>query len=117
VYAGIPLEVISQGARHSSPVVTRDSHAHAESLVAAQATIGALFMPAQRDILRSGGMSSGRVLNLSARGLQRPRPPKASFLRPSFFLPSIPTGTPRALILRVYRLQRSRRWHLPTSAT
>ena len=48
VYAGIPLEVLSQGARHSSPVVTRIyAHAHTESLVAAQATIGALFMPAQ----------------------------------------------------------------------
>lgn len=48
VYAGIPLEVISQGARHSSPIITRIySHAHTESLVAAQATIGALFMPAQ----------------------------------------------------------------------
>jgi len=48
VYAGIPLEVISQGARHSSPIVTRVySHAHTESLVAAQATIGALFMPVQ----------------------------------------------------------------------
>ncbi len=47
VYAGIPLEIISQGARHSSPVVTRVySHAHTESLVATQATIGALFMPA-----------------------------------------------------------------------
>lgn len=48
VYAGIPLEVISQGARHSSPVVTRIySHAHTESLVAAQAVIGNLFMPAR----------------------------------------------------------------------
>lgn len=47
VYAGIPLEVISQGARHSSPVVTRIySHAHTASLVAAQTVIGALFMPA-----------------------------------------------------------------------
>lgn len=46
VYAGIPLEIISQGARHSTPGVTRRySHAHQESLVAAQATIGALFMP------------------------------------------------------------------------
>ena len=47
VYAGIPLEIVSQGARHSSPVVTRIySHAHQESLVAAQKTIAELFMPA-----------------------------------------------------------------------
>jgi hypothetical protein len=33
---------------NSAPVVTRIyAHAHTESLVAAQATIGALFMPAQ----------------------------------------------------------------------
>lgn len=47
VHAGIPLEIVSQGARHSSPVVTRIySHAHEEALRATQATIANLFMPA-----------------------------------------------------------------------
>jgi len=46
VYAGIPLEVLSLCARHSTPAVTRIySHAHTESLVAAQQAIGALFLP------------------------------------------------------------------------
>ena len=48
VLAGTPLEIVSQGARHSSPTTTRIySHAHQESLVAAQAAIAELFMPAQ----------------------------------------------------------------------
>lgn len=47
IYAGIPLEIMSQGARHASPVTTRIySHAHKEALVAAQETIAGLFMPA-----------------------------------------------------------------------
>lgn len=46
IYAGIPLEIMSQGARHASPVTTRIySHAHKESLMAAQETIAGLFMP------------------------------------------------------------------------
>lgn len=46
VHAGIPLEVVSQGARHSSPVITRIySHAHEDALRATQATIADLFMP------------------------------------------------------------------------
>lgn len=44
--AEIPLEIISLAARHSSPVVTRIySHAHRESLVAANEKIAALIMP------------------------------------------------------------------------
>ena len=44
--AEIPLEIISLAARHSSPVVTRVySHAHRESLVAANEKIAALIMP------------------------------------------------------------------------
>jgi integrase len=44
--AGIPLEIISLGARHSSPTVTRIySHAHQESLVAASEKIANLIMP------------------------------------------------------------------------
>lgn len=44
--AEIPLEIISLAARHSSPVVTRlYSHAHRESLVAANEKIAALIMP------------------------------------------------------------------------
>lgn len=47
INAGIPLEIMSQGARHASPVTTRIyAHAHQESLVAAQETIAGLFMPA-----------------------------------------------------------------------
>ena len=46
VNAGIPLEIMSQGARHSSPVVTRlYSHAHVENLTAANERIANLFMP------------------------------------------------------------------------
>lgn len=44
--AEIPLEIISLAARHSSPLVTRIySHAHRESLVAANEKIAALIMP------------------------------------------------------------------------
>ncbi|MEN9480325.1 MAG: hypothetical protein RLZZ298_1720 [Pseudomonadota bacterium] len=44
--AGIPLEIISLAARHSSPTVTRIySHAHWESLVAANETIADLITP------------------------------------------------------------------------
>lgn len=44
--AGIPLEIISLGARHSSPTVTRIySHAHESSLVAANEAIAELIMP------------------------------------------------------------------------
>lgn len=46
VVAGIPLEVLSQGARHSSPVITRIySHIHKTSLVACQNTIANLYLP------------------------------------------------------------------------
>lgn len=45
VNAGISLEIMSQGARHSSPVVTRIySHAERESLRSAQARIAQLYM-------------------------------------------------------------------------
>lgn len=48
VNAGIPLEIMSQGARHSSVLVTRlYSHAQVENLAAANETIANLFMPPQ----------------------------------------------------------------------
>lgn len=46
VFAGIPLETLSAGARHASPTTTRIySHAHRESLVAANETIASMIMP------------------------------------------------------------------------
>jgi len=46
INAGIPLEIMSQGARHSSPTVTRIySHAQLENLTAANELIANLFMP------------------------------------------------------------------------
>jgi len=46
VNAGIPIEIMSQGARHSSVNVTRIySHAQPENLVAANELISTLFMP------------------------------------------------------------------------
>jgi len=46
VNAGIPIEIMSQGARHSSVTVTRlYSHAQLENLVAANELIANLFMP------------------------------------------------------------------------
>lgn len=46
VNAGIPIEIMSQGARHSSVTVTRlYSHAQLENLTAANELIATLFMP------------------------------------------------------------------------
>lgn len=48
VNAGVSLEIMSQGARHASPVVTRlYSHAHMANLMAANELIANLFMPAK----------------------------------------------------------------------
>lgn len=48
VNAGIPIEIMSQGARHSSVAVTRlYSHAQLENLIAANEKIATLFMPTQ----------------------------------------------------------------------
>lgn len=48
VNAGIPIEIMSQGARHSSVTVTRlYSHAQLENLIAANEKIATLFMPTQ----------------------------------------------------------------------
>lgn len=45
VNAGIPLEILSQGARHSTPTVTRlYSHAHADQLISANDAIARLFI-------------------------------------------------------------------------
>lgn len=47
INAGIPIEIMSQGARHSSPTVTRlYSHAQQDKLMAANEVIAGLFMPA-----------------------------------------------------------------------
>lgn len=44
VYAQVPLEIVSHGARHSSPVVTRIySHPHVESLQAAHEAVAKLY--------------------------------------------------------------------------
>lgn len=46
IYAGIPLEIMSFGARHRSPTTTRIySHPHRQSLVAANEKIAAMIMP------------------------------------------------------------------------
>lgn len=46
VYAGVPIEIVSHGARHSAPAVTRRyTHPHRESLASANAAVAALIYP------------------------------------------------------------------------
>lgn len=53
VFAGVPLEIVSHGARHSSPVITRVySHPHQEALRAANDEVARLVSGRQGDACR-----------------------------------------------------------------